>query len=122
MIDTDSMRASAKILQQDNAYLFVADELLEACYEIDLLRTQLADQLGTIKALTHGCEKYGLTETTPIVMRLDSLEAQIAEAKAMQSTLIQALRKAENWLDGWTNTSFELRVIRAALSAAQAVD
>lgn len=53
---------------------------------------------------------------------VESLRAQLAEAKAIQSTLIQALREAEHWLEGWASATFELGVIRAALSAAKAVD
>lgn len=43
---------------------------MDAQEELAFLRSVAASQLQTIKTLTLGCEKYGLTETTPIVRHL----------------------------------------------------
>ena len=61
---------------------------MDAQEELAFLRSVAASQLQTIKTLTLGCEKYGLTETTPIVRHLaaqddeiERLRAELAEAK-----------------------------------------
>lgn len=43
----------------------------------DRLQELVDEQLCTIKALVHGCEKYGLTETTPVLRRLGALEQDL---------------------------------------------
>ena len=62
---------------------------MDAQEELAFLRSVAASQLQTIKTLTLGCEKYGLTETTPIVRHLaaqddeiERLRAELAERKA----------------------------------------
>lgn len=53
---------------------------------------QIADsQLATIKALIYGCEKYGLTETTPVVRHMDAMSEEL---QRMQVNFDSRLRDA----------------------------
>ena len=54
-----------------------AQDIVNLRTEIERLRSLVDDQLRTIKALTHGCEAYGLTETTPIVRHMAAQDAEI---------------------------------------------
>ena len=47
---------------------------MDAQEELAFLRSVAASELQTIKTLTLGFEKYGLTETTPIVRHLAAVE------------------------------------------------
>lgn len=47
--------------------------------ELELMKRIADSQLGTIQGLVMGCEKYGLTETTPVLHRLDYLERELAQ-------------------------------------------
>ena len=55
---------------------------MDAQEELAFLRSVAASQLQTIKALTLGCEKYGLTETTPIVRHLAAQDDEIERLRA----------------------------------------
>ena len=60
---------------------------MDAQEELAFLRSVAASQLQTIKALTLGCEKYGLTETTPVVRHL---AAQDDEIERLRAELVEA--------------------------------
>ena len=55
---------------------------MDAQEELAFLRSVAASQLQTIKALTLGCEKYGLTETTPVVRHLAAQDDEIERLRA----------------------------------------
>lgn len=55
---------------------------MDAQEELAFLRSVAASQLQTIKTLTLGCEKYGLTETTPIVRHLAAQDDEIDRLRA----------------------------------------
>ena len=70
------------------------------------LGSVVEDQKNTIAALTLGCEKYGLTETTPIVRRLDQLEAErddlTSKLAAKDEELARWKLQSEDWQKrGW---------------------
>lgn len=67
---------------------------MDAQEELAFLRSVAASQLQTIKALTLGCEKYGLTETTPVVRHL---AAQDDEIERLRAELAACREDAEKW-------------------------
>ena len=71
---------------------------MDAQEELAFLRSVAASQLQTIKTLTLGCEKYGLTETTPIVRHL---AAQDDEIERLRAELAEAKRDVDriNWME-----------------------
>lgn len=66
-------------------------ELAKVTRERDHLQEIVNAQQAAIKALTFGCEKYGLTETTPVVRHMD---AMAEELRLMQIKLDSRLRDA----------------------------
>ena len=66
---------------------------MDAQEELAFLRSVAASQLQTIKALTLGCEKYGLTETTPIVRHLAAQDDEIERLRAELSHAYAEVRK-----------------------------
>ena len=56
---------------------------MDAQEELAFLRSVAASQLQTIKTLTLGCEKYGLTETTPVVRHLAAQDDEIERLRAV---------------------------------------
>ena len=96
---------------------------MDAQEELSFLRSVAASQLQTIKTLTLGCEKYGLTETTPIVRHLaaqdDEIERLRAELAACRAAL--ELIAAPQRSDGSWNRDREAcrQVAQAALAAKE---
>lgn len=66
---------------------------MDAQEELAFLRSVAASQLQTIKALTLGCEKYGLTETTPIVRHLAAQDDEIERLRAELSDAYAEVHK-----------------------------
>ncbi len=72
---------------------------MDAQEELAFLRSVAASQLQTIKTLTLGCEKYGLTETTPIVRHLAAQDDEIERLRAELSELRDKLKVCFPLLD-----------------------
>lgn len=103
-----------KVPRFEVEFLYTVDEVgaivqtqvapLEA--KVAHLGSVVEDQKNTIGALTSGCEKYGLTETTPIVRLIDKLEAErtdlASQLAAKNEELARWKLQSEDWQKrGW---------------------
>ena len=93
---------------------------MDAQEELAFLRSVAASQLQTIKTLTLGCEKYGLTETTPIVRHLAAQDDEIERLRAELAAWRSALAKVGPYYIPATNVSDEeAEEVYAAIDAAR---
>lgn len=92
---------------------------MDAQEELAFLRSVAASQLQTIKALTLGCEKYGLTETTPVVRHLAAQDDEIERLRAELAALVNLRAEADSAWDSATYNAERARKAEAELAACR---
>ena len=92
---------------------------MDAQEELAFLRSVAASQLQTIKALTLGCEKYGLTETTPVVRHLAAQDDEIERLHAELAALVNLRAEADSAWDSATYNAERARKAEAELAACR---